>query len=149
MNSEQIESALSGRCRGQFLGVYAKDTLPSRLPAQRPILLVCNTDKKSRPGTHWVSIFVDKDGKGEYFDSFGRAPGVIFARFLNRNCRVWVYNERQLQSVASYFCGQYCIFYCLYKSIGYDMNFIRSCFTRDTGFNDSLVHTFVCRMLSR
>jgi hypothetical protein len=33
---------------------------------------VCNTDPSTKPGRHWIAIYVDEDGGREYFDSFGR-----------------------------------------------------------------------------
>ena len=48
------------------------------------------------------------------------------------------------QSVVSRFCGHYCVLYCILRSRGMDMCSIVSSFTRDTGFNDVLVHGFVC-----
>ena len=40
-------------------------------------LLVCNTDPSNRPGSHWIAIYVE-DGRGEFFDSFGRRPNATF-----------------------------------------------------------------------
>ena len=95
MNTEEIDRILRRQC--------ARDTLPDR-----PRLLVCNTDPSHRPGRHWVAIYV-KDGRGEYFDSFGRRPSAKFERYMNRHCRYWTFNDKQLQSVASQLCGHYCI----------------------------------------
>ena len=145
MNSTQIDDVLRSKCRGQFCGVYAIDKLPRVLPAKRPLILVCNTDPHDKPGEHWVSLSID--GSGHYFDSFGRRPPREIELFMNRNCSQWSFNDRQLQSAASRFCGQYCIFYCLYKSIGYDSAKIIKCFTKDTGLNDVLAHAFVCKLL--
>jgi len=145
MNSTQIDNVLRSKCRGQFCGVYAIDKLPRVLPAKRPLILVCNTDPHDKPGEHWVALSID--GSGHYFDSFGRRPPREIELFMNRNCSQWSFNDRQLQSAASRFCGQYCIFYCLYKSIGYDSAKIIKCFTKDTGLNDVLAHAFVCKLL--
>src|SRR5580698_7626499 len=134
MNTTAIEKALKKRCGRKFFGVYAIDRLPPDLPQRRPLMMICNTDPH--------------DKKGEHFDSFGRLPEHIISSYLNKNCSVWTYNERQLQSVVSYFCGQYCIFYCLYRSVGYDLDNILKCFGRDTGLNDWFVHDFICRMLN-
>jgi hypothetical protein len=57
MNADSI-------CRQIFQGVFSADTLPSK-----PRLLVCPSTK---PGRHWIAIYVDEDGGREYFDSFGR-----------------------------------------------------------------------------
>ena len=135
MNTDEIERKLSHRIDG----VFSVDTLPDK-----PHLLVCNTDPSDKPGRHWVCIYV-KDGRGEYFDSFGRRPTALFERYLNRHCTSWIYNDRQIQSVISKFCGHYCIYYCMLRSRGVDMRKIVSSFSSDTGLNDALVHGFVCR----
>jgi hypothetical protein len=145
MNSSQITRILRTRCNDQFYGVYSKDTLPRSLPSHRPLILICNTDPSSRPGEHWIALYIDTNG--EYFDSFGRKPGKTFERFMNKYCDRWTFSEKQLQSIVSYFCGQYCVFYSLYRSLGFDLNAVIACFTRDTGVNDYFVHKFVCRLL--
>ena len=65
---------------------------------------------------------------------------------MNRHCSSWTFNDRQLQSVVSRFCGHYCIYYCMLRGRGIDMCKIVSSFTGDTGLNDVLVHGFVCRL---
>lgn len=138
MNTQEIDRFLSRRL-SDFDGVFSIDTLP-----EYPRLLVCNTDPSHLPGRHWVAICV-RDGRGEFFDSFGRAPNAIFERYLNRHCLYWTFNDRRLQSVVSKFCGHYCIYYCMLSSRGIDMRRIVSSLTSDTGLNDVLVHGFVCR----
>ena len=122
-----------------FDGVFAADKLPDE-----PRLLVVNTDPASRPGRHWVCISVDKDGRGEYFDSFGRRPTAYLERYMNRHCSSWTFNCRQLQSVMSRFCGHYCINYCVLRSRGVGMFAIVNSLTADTGLNDVLIHRFAC-----
>jgi hypothetical protein len=63
MNTGQIELILR-RNIDNFDGVFSRDRLPDK-----PRLLVCNTDPSSRPGQHWIAIYVGEDGRGEYFDS--------------------------------------------------------------------------------
>ena len=110
-------------------------------------MLVCNTDPSHRPGEHWIAIYLDSNGTGEYFDSFGMEPKPIFRRFLNRHCVSYVRNHEQLQSAISRFCGHYCVFYCLFKRLDYKMKDIVNCFGRDTALNDFVVHKFVCENL--
>jgi len=138
MNTQQIQRFLSPRL-STFDGVFSIDTLPVA-----PHLLVCNTDPACEPGRHWVAIHV-RDGRGEFFDSFGRAPNAAFERYMNRHCFSWIFNDNQLQSVVSKFCAHYCIYYCLLRDRGVDMRKIVTSFTNDTGLNDALVHAFVCR----
>ena len=147
MNSSQIDRALKDKCRGQFLGVYSVNNLPKTLPTRRPLMLVCNTHPDYRPGEHWIAMYIDDDD-GYYFDSFGQKPKREFELFMNKHCTFWNCSDRQLQSLVSYFCGQYCVFYCMYRSIGLDSNAIYGLFTNDTGLNDWLVHNFVCKALN-
>lgn len=127
-----------------LLGIFAADKLPRRLQRKRPLLLVCNTDPSHKPGQHWVVLYIGDNGYGEYFDSFGRLPETVFSRYLDRFCRHWNYNSRQLQSVLSQFCGHYCIVYCMLRSRGHGVNSIANLFTRNATVNDYLVHRFVC-----
>ena len=126
-------------CRGIFQGVFSVDTLP-----ENPRLLICNTDPSTKPGKHWIAIFIDKNGRGEFFDSFGRRPSNVFVKYMNENCTDWFYNARQLQNISSIYCGFYCCFYCMLRCRGYDLNYIVNIFTRDTRYNDRFVHGFVC-----
>ena len=109
--------------------------------------MICNTDPSYKSGEHWIAIYFDVNGTGEYFDSFGREPEPVFARFINRYCRSFVCNREQLQSALSRFCGHYCVFYCLFKRLNYSLNSIVNCFTNDTALNDFIVHKFVCENL--
>jgi len=139
MNSDEIDRFLRAHLR-DFDGVFSVDTLP-----EEPRLLVCNTDPSDKPGRHWIVIHVDEDGHGDFFDSFGRQPNDYFERYMNRHCLSWNFNDRQLQSVVSKFCGHYCIYFCILRCSGIDMHKIVRSFSSDTGLNDALVHAFVCR----
>lgn len=147
MDSNDIRKILRAKCRTTFVGVYASDRLPARLPARRPILLVANTDPHFKPGQHWIAIYFGRDNRGEYFDSLGRPPSEIFRRYMDRMCVVWTREDRQLQSAASRFCGHYAIFFCLLKTLGHSSNSIYGQFTHDTGLNDVIAHGFVCKLL--
>jgi len=139
-NKEEIDRILRQQCARDFDGVFSVDTLPDR-----PRLVFCNTDPSYRRGCHWVAICAI-DGRGEYFESFGRRPRTDFERYMNRHCRYRTFNDKQLQSVVSQFCGHYCICCFLYRSSGIDMRKIVCSFTSDTALNDVLVHALVCRI---
>ena len=147
MNSERIGKILQPKCKPYFLGVFASDRLPARLPPRRPLLLVCNTDKHDRPGEHWVVIYLGTR-RGEYFDSYGQPPIPLFERYLTKFCSRWIFNDKKIQSFMTEFCGHYCIFYCLYKRLGYSLKSIADCFTEDETLNDFMVHKFVCDLIS-
>ena len=138
MNTNEIETVLYGDCGEYFQGVYSMDTLPVE-----PSLIVCNTDPSTKPGQHWIAIYVDKNRCGEYFDSFGRAPNKHFTDYLNEHCRTWTFNKKQLQSIISSFCGYYCCLYCMHRCRGINMKTIVNLFTTDTAFYDSIVYGFI------
>jgi hypothetical protein len=149
MTTEGIDDALRERIGDKFLGVYACDKLPETVPSRRPLLLIANTDPSTKPGEHWIAISLGADGRGEYFDSFGRAPAKTFKTFLEKNCVSWISNDRQLQSLISKYCGLYAIYYCLFSSLDYDLSDILKTFMHDQGVNDWMVHNFVCRNVLR
>ena len=138
MNSDEIDRFLKRRLR-DFDGVFSVDNLP-----EDPHLLVCNTDPSDKPGRHWIAIYIEND-RGDFFDSFGRRPNDDFERYMNRHCSSWNFNDKQLQSIVSNFCGYYCIYFCILRSRGIDMCKIARSFSSDTGLNDALVHAYVCR----
>jgi len=144
MNTADIDRLMSDI--PDYVGTFSCDTLPPSSDARQRRLMIVNTDPSNEPGEHWVAIYIDSAGRrGEYFDSFGRQPPAIFATYMNDNCSdYWSYNKKQLQSIASRVCGYYCVFYCMLRSAGIDMFKITSGFTNDTGFNDVLVHGFLC-----
>ena len=39
-----------------------------------PFAYIFNLDPSYKPGVHWVAVYIDKEGRPEYFDSFGRPP---------------------------------------------------------------------------
>ena len=106
MNSDEIDRFLRSRLP-DFDGVFIVDNMPENLH-----LLVCNTDPSDKPGRHWIAIYIE-NGRGDFFDSFGRRPNADFERYMNRHCLSCNFNDKQLQSVVSKFCGYYCIYFCL------------------------------------
>lgn len=150
MNGKRIESILrkDPRCTLMFVGVFACDRLPTWSNSDGPILMICNTDPHDKPGKHWIAIYIENSSYGEYFDSFGRPPEPPFERFLNQHCARWIFNDIQLQSIISQFCGHYCIFYCMHRCRDRNINAITNMLTLDTGLNDYLVHNFVCKTIA-
>lgn len=124
-----------------FCGVFPADMLPRQLE-KLPALLVANSDCSHLPGQHWVAIHVDAQGRGEYFDSFGRPPVVRAHRqFMDRVCEKWSFNRNQLQDLGGIVCGQYCIMYLLHKAHNRSLEeFVCNMFSKDTTKNDEIVN---------
>ena len=124
--------------------------LPGRLPSRSvtvteyPSAYVCNTEPRAEEGEHWIAIYLDEGGRGEYFDSYGlpSPPRGAFHNFLNKHSSS-SYVLFQLQGPLSGVCGHYCLFYLLHRARGYDLNTIVHMFGNDVRDNDVLVEEFV------
>ena len=125
-----------------FLGTFARNVMPTCVVP--PFSLVCNTDPNTETGEHWIAVHVDEEGNGEYFDSYGLPPlQDAFENCLNRHCKTWTWNDRQIQQLASTVCGQHCIFYLTQRYLGLSLQEIRSFFTEDFRDNDRIVESYV------
>ena len=66
------------------------------------------------PGSHWIAMYLTEDGKGEFWDSYGQAPGFYnqnFTQFLDKHCGTFTWNRRILQAPSSDVCGHYSLLY--------------------------------------
>ena len=90
-----------------IVGVYSKDEL-ERIDKYEGSYYVNMQDSDDGNGTHWVFMYIDKDGKALYFDSFGVPPPVEIEKFLKMFKPFYV-NDRQIQDMKSTNCGFYCI----------------------------------------
>lgn len=110
----------------------------------KPTAFVFNTDKHTKPGMHWVAIYVDCNNEGYYFDSYGIPPFVPdHINRLRKNCKHFRWNVKQLQSETSDVCGQFCLMFLHYMSNGSGFkSFLRN-FSDDLKKNDSIARSFV------
>ena len=146
MDTKQLLHILKQLCDKYFVDVFPSNHLP--VPKyNKSTLFVANTDTCREKGQHWICIYIGVDRNGEFFDSYGRSPEEPFRSYLNKYCKYWTFNKKQLQSIASNVCGHYCIFYCAYRCREFGLNDIISWFSSDTGLNDALVYNFVCNRL--
>jgi hypothetical protein len=130
------------RTATSFRGVYASDELPTYAPTSS--LYIINTDPSTKPGTHWVVVFVDIKRHTDYFDSFGNLPTVqSIEHFLNKNSKVCKYWTDAVQHPLSVACGYHCIFFAVHRCMGFDMNAIVNMYTDDVLHNDEIVIKFV------
>ena len=132
----------------KFLGVYAANRLPREIP-RFPCGLIVNSATDTSTGVHWLAIYFDHNGRGEFFDSYGREPQFYQPRFfldlLERSPGGWSYSYRHLQRLTSTVCGHYCIYYLVHRARGFSLKRILSHFTNDRKRNDDLVAAFVNR----
>lgn len=117
--------------------VFAANELPIHMRA--PTYLISNLDTNTGPGSHWVAIHIDINGIGEYFDSYGRKPTNYHKTFLQRNTKIWFYNNKSLQNFYTSVCGEYSLVYLYFKYIGVSMKNFVNLFFENTLCNDLLI----------
>ncbi|GFS72857.1 uncharacterized protein NPIL_3781 [Nephila pilipes] len=101
-----------------FKGVYAADYIPNLRPYNEAAIVV-NTDISTGKGVHWLALYY-KNGKLEFFDSFGRGPE-YFQPHISKYVRNYPhveYERTRLQIRDDLMCGYYSIFYILKRSFG-------------------------------
>ena len=149
MNTAQIAYALEHdpKTRKMFCGVFPSDKLPKTINKKFILAgLVANTDLSTKPGKHWISIYLSFPRKGSWFDSYGKPPefyGAAFTDFLEKHCGEWNVNDRKLQSDWSDVCGHHCIFNLSHRARGQSMKKIVQLFGNDTVLNESKLLWFV------
>jgi len=128
------------------VGVFPADKIPRVWT--KPTAFVFNTQKNSLPGEHWVAVYVDKNGHGIYFDSYGLPPYVHYhVKRLEKNCKKFNWNTTMLQSETSKVCGQFCIMFLDFMSRGMTMTkFLQSFSTHSLKKNDSIAALHVKKM---
>ena len=145
MDAHELREIVSRdiRLHRQFLGVFAADELPQQLPVGS--LAIINCCDRTEPGKHWIAIYQETTNRLVMFDSFGLPPSAY--NLENKlPADVIVYNNRQLQSIYSNVCGQYCLYYCYFKARGYAMSDILTIFSNDVVSNDYNVSYYVLRL---
>ena len=131
-----------------FGGCLPSEVLCGMGEVSHPCALVCNYDPSHKPGTHWIAIYLTEDGKAEFFDPYGVAPmSDHFSDFLERNSTGWTFNTRQLQGLTTTVCGHYAIFYLIWRTRQWSMEFIVNLFEKDTSRNDQAVYRFVEKLI--
>ena len=137
MNILQIERLLKKGLKSKniFKKVCALDQLEK---STFPSAYVINSDPSSEPGEHWVAVYFDKRGRGEYFDSYG-LPRNMDAYSLSG----WIYNRKTLQAYFSSFCGRYCVYFILFRCRGVPLHAIVSDFMSNLTENDRSISCFI------
>lgn len=124
-----------------FKGTFARDKIPEYVTV--PAALVINTDFSSSPGSHSVAIFIQENGEGEYYDSFGVPPQYKeIIDFLGRNCfHRLSYNQHILQEMSpqSITCGKYCVLILDMRSRGISFCNLLRIFTANQSLNDKII----------
>ena len=118
-----------------------RGTWPADAPVKpaHPAGYIFNTHEASKPGEHWVALWVDARRRGEYFDPYGIPPLTrTLERQVIRLCESYSVNKCPIQSLSmgSQACGPHCIVFVALKSLGYSMEQICGLFNRNREIND-------------
>lgn len=127
--------------------VYAANRLP--LHVKTPTYLISNLDKDIEPGSHWIAMHIDRNGVGQYFDSYGRPPTGYHRGFLNRNARQWDFNRYRLQHDLTSVCGEYSLTYLYYKFYGNTMMDFIKFFSINKISNDIFIYKLFATLFER
>jgi len=144
MNTVQINTLLRSDpiARNYFRGTYACDTVPD--PKTFPSSYVVNTEPAIKQGAHWVGLYIQANGTGYYFDSYGRNPNQRLQNYLNRVCPNYTQSHQRIQGVLASTCAHYCIYFCLMVSRGYTLAEILKKFDPyDAASNDVTITKYI------
>lgn len=147
MNTREIISAIRA-VKADSIGVYAANHVPKLLTT--PAAIVTNIDTSDKPGSHWVAIYIDKHGHGNYYDSYGVAPiSPYHLDRLRKNCVRFQWNKKQVQSVDSQVCGEHCVMFLYHMCNGISLRKYLRLFSSDFRKNDALAVKFYRTLVKR
>ena len=121
--------------KAYFPGVFPCDGLPDKNKDKkyrgRQNAYIVNTDKKGRPGKHWIALWT-RDDLCEVMDSYALPICVYSAKPLEDWLQHYPYvvsNEQSLQNVNSKSCGHYALMFLKARARDYSMaDFFKSIF---------------------
>ena len=119
LSNIQIERFMR-RNTDHFYKVFPYDKFRPEFCPFLPCGIIVNTEPQSVEFGHWVAIFIDKNRKGSFFDSFGCEPWGRIARFFEDHAASTEFNKLALQTNKTS-CGHHAIFFLTQMSKGYDL----------------------------
>jgi len=120
MYSSQITQILIANQKTSkiFEGCFPCDLLPSPNSLRRPTTLIVNLDPHEKEGSHWITLYLEKE-QIFYFDSLALPiSSCIFNSFL-KNFKNVKRNVNSYQSPLSNNCAYHCISLIYFLSQGY------------------------------
>ena len=101
-------------------GVVPSDHLTLKKTLAYPCYFISNTRPHNDNGEHWVLFFLPSEAHCIYFDSYGRAPLVVFRKYLKGTATTT--SQKQVQGLSSDACGAHCLYvaYNLVRGISFD-----------------------------
>ena len=140
MDSHQLRAVCRADSKMNCLciGTYPCDKLPEKQNG----FILCNQDKHTKPGSHWVCIFLLPNNRAEFFNSSGGAPTTqeIFDYLDGWDV---LCSQKQVQSRIATTCGQHCIYFAFHRARGVPFQHIIDSYSTDMDSNDQMVCEFV------
>lgn len=102
--------------------------------------MVCNLDKHTQPGSHWIGLYRHATNIVDVFDSYGGIPKQVEP--LVKGCQV-NYISKQLQGHLTTTCGQHVLFFGYHRTLGLPFGDILDSYTTNLEANDMMVCEFV------
>lgn len=133
------------------IGTFPVDALARLRVKDRPRHLIYNMSPSYAldSGSHWLSIWLSADMRGEVVDSLGSSviqPDVV--SFLRRHCTAAVRTTKPLQDSNSAACGLYCLSHALHRARGESLGAWLGRFGSCRRSNDASVQCEFMRMLA-
>ena len=104
---------------------------------------VYNLNNSKQKGSHWVSIYKNKNGKSYYFDSYG----FICDKEIEPYIKPYKYNKYQIQDINSTSCGYYCIAFIIFMKFSNNNfdDFINMFDKQNYKLNEFILYQFLKR----
>lgn len=136
MDENEIKNAL--KFSKNFGGCFAKDEIPPFIGKSQGIII--NTDERSKPGTHWIAVYIDSKGRGELFDSLASYDVLKeFDSWLSSICSEYLFPAFPVQSSISKLCGVYAIAFLRLRFENQSFDEVMQVFRRNPVMNDLLL----------
>ena len=138
MNTLQLNKILF-RITDNFVGSFASDQCPNA--RIRPFGVIMNTDSSREQGEHWVALWVEEEGIGDYFDSFGFPPLLPnLQKYVNKMCpNGFGYNNTTIQHPSSSACGLFCVAFIISKVLKTKFDTFLNKYSFDLSKNDEIL----------
>ena len=135
INNIEITNYFNDESR--FDNVFSRNNLPRIEDGAYVIIL----DVKNSKGTHWVSLFIDKNTAG-YFEAFGieYIPQEVLNKIRDKSI---THNIFRIQDNESIMCGFYCIAFIEYMLAGKTLlDYTNLFYTNDYKKNGKIIYNY-------
>lgn len=123
-----------------YAGAFPVDALSTLIVSGRPKHLIYNVSPSYTQGSHWISVFLNKDLSAVVVDSLGMKPSCpVVLSFLRRHAEKIIYSSKLIQNPSSAACGLYCLSHGLASARGYRLDHWLSQFGPCLEANDRLM----------